>query len=105
MSEKLSIDASMGMGEAADHLASLISGLRKGTVCIQSGERHVVLEPGDDVHFGIEAVQKEDKGWVEIRLSWRRPEEKPAVAPLIISDVAPAEIESLAEDEPKAEKA
>lgn len=105
MSNKLSLNTVMEKDEATAYLDNLISGLRKGTVSVQVGESHVLLEPTGEVSFGIEAVQKEDKGWIEIRLSWKRPEEEPERPQLRISDKAPVEIEPRAEADPAAAQA
>jgi amphi-Trp domain-containing protein len=50
--------------EIAEYLTSFAGGLKRGEVMLESGERRVRLVPAADL--------KDDKGRIEVQISWRR---------------------------------
>ncbi len=78
MKKEMKIKKEMTVETVNEVLQDLVSSFKKGTVCIQEGERFVTLKPGGSIEFEMEAAEKKGKQKLDISLTWREtvPEEK-----------------------------
>jgi amphi-Trp domain-containing protein len=58
--------------EIAEYLTSFAGGLKRGEVMLESGERRVRLVPAADLKLELAVKQRDDKGRIEVQISWRR---------------------------------
>lgn len=74
--------------------------LKKGTLCIESGEHFATLNPSGNIDFKLEAVQKKNKEKLTIEMGWRQfvPTEKSEADALRISKREPERIMAEAEE-------
>ncbi len=79
MSDKKSvkIKASLGVGEVVSHLEKIVTGLKKGTLCIQHGEDYATLQPKDNLFFEMKADEKKGGGKVSIEFGYKSEIKKP----------------------------
>jgi len=58
--------------EVAEYLSSLASGLKRGEVSLESGERSLHLVPGPEVKLDLRVKQREEKGKLRLEIGWKR---------------------------------
>ncbi len=58
--------------EAAEYLASLGQGLKRGEVSLESGERSLHLIPAADLKIELKVKDRDEKGKIAIEIAWKR---------------------------------
>ena len=91
---EVKIKGNMTAKDVAVLLEDLVKSIKAGTVCIESGDNFVTLKPGDNIDFGIEAVQKKGKEKLSIEFGWRQP---------VPEDEEPENVLKISSKEPKIE--
>jgi len=57
--------------EIAEYLSSLASGLKRGEVSLESGERTLRLTPASDLKVSLRVKDKEEKGKIVLEIGWK----------------------------------
>ncbi len=81
----VSVKTRTELGKVASYLQQVVDCLRNGTLCIQNGQRGVVLKPSGLVELEVEATHKEDKQVLVLEITWRKKEMSVKEADLVIS--------------------
>ncbi len=81
----VSVKTRTELGKVLSYLQQVVDCLRNGTLCVQNGQRGVVLKPLGLVELEVEATHKEDKQSLVLEISWRKKEMSAREADLIIS--------------------
>ena len=58
--------------EAAEYLASLGQGLKRGEVSLESGERTLHLVPAAELKIELKVKDRDEKGKIAIEIGWKR---------------------------------
>ena len=58
--------------EAAEYLASLGQGLKRGEVSLESGERTLHLLPAGELKIELKVKDRDEKGKITIEIGWKR---------------------------------
>jgi amphi-Trp domain-containing protein len=58
-------------GQAADVLASLAQGVKRGELTLESGGRALRLVVAPDLTLELVVTQKEEKGRIALQLAWK----------------------------------
>ena len=58
--------------EVAEYLTSLAAGLERGEVTLEAGKHTLHLSPAADIKLEIVVKDRDDKGKIQIELSWKR---------------------------------
>jgi amphi-Trp domain-containing protein len=58
--------------EAAEYLASLGQGLKRGEVSLESGERTLHLTPAAELKIELKVKDRDEKGKISIEIGWKR---------------------------------
>jgi amphi-Trp domain-containing protein len=70
--QEISQKAGMSLDQAVGYIESVIEGIRRGVLTIETGDKSVTIHPGRLVEFEIEATRKKEKESVTIELTWRQ---------------------------------
>ena len=60
--------------EIAEYLTSLATGLKRGEVSLESGERALRLTPASEVKLELKVGTKSQKGRIKLEIGWKRRE-------------------------------
>ncbi len=75
--------------QAIEYLEELVASIKAGKVCVENGDRHVVLNPTDQVYVEISASEKRDKEKISFEISWMKDVPAEEEAKLKISSEEP----------------
>jgi amphi-Trp domain-containing protein len=69
---EVTFEGEVATADAIAYIQSLLSGLKKGTVCVQQGSRYLTVHPGNELALAVRVKSKSDKESFCIELSWKR---------------------------------
>jgi len=69
---EVTFEGEVKTADAIAYIKSLLSGLQKGTVCVQQGSRYLTVHPGKELALVVRVKSKSDKETFSIELSWKR---------------------------------
>ena len=67
---RISYEEDLPVAECADHLQSVVDGLRAGKWTLSQGDRSLQMRPSSVVNLEIKAKQKASRGSLTVELSW-----------------------------------
>jgi len=94
------IKATMERTQAIAYLEDVLKSLKAKKFTVANGAESLSLEPGPTVRFEFEAVQKDDKESISLRISWRKGGDGAAQEPPLRITTEPGE-ESVVKAPPK----
>lgn len=67
---EVSFEGTMTLDKVLTYLQELATSVRAGTIRVEKGAEHVVLNPADIVHLEVKAKRKKAKQSFRLELSW-----------------------------------
>lgn len=91
--DRVRVKQYVSLEEVVTYLEELTAALRDRTVCLQRGEKVVVLTPVEPIKLHVEASQHTDREKLEFKITWRPGGADEPAGPLRIGASLPGEQE------------
>jgi amphi-Trp domain-containing protein len=70
--KEVEMKSKMEIEKAIEVIESLLSGLKKGKVFVQHGDKVIEITPEKTVKLEVEAEQKKDKEKISVKMTWHK---------------------------------
>ena len=74
-SKKVVFENTMAREEAVSYFEAIVTGLKKGRLCIKQGDASLDLEPGQQVDVEVVASRKKGRERISFEIEWRESRE------------------------------